>query len=69
MKAYFHVIQRLFFLVLLQHNADPLVKNTDGKTPLDLADASAKNVLTGKFCPGLSIYQGIFNHILSNLIS
>jgi len=33
--------------VLLQHNADPLVNNTDGKTPLDLADASAKLVLSG----------------------
>ncbi|KAF6040293.1 TNKS2 [Bugula neritina] len=36
-------------LVLLQHNADPLVNNTDGKTPLDLADASAKLVLSGEY--------------------
>lgn len=35
------------FAVLLQHNADPHIKNTDGKTPLDLSDAAAKQVLTG----------------------
>lgn len=33
--------------VLLQHGADPNIRNTDGKTALDLADASAKAVLTG----------------------
>ena len=37
-----------FFLVLLQHGADPAIRNTDGKTALDLADQSAKAVLTGK---------------------
>ncbi|XP_067936599.1 poly [ADP-ribose] polymerase tankyrase-1-like isoform X2 [Watersipora subatra] len=36
-------------LVLLQHRADPLVKNLDGKTPLDLSDPAAKNVLTGEY--------------------
>ena len=35
--------------VLLQHCADPNIRNTDGKTALDLADPSAKAVLTGKY--------------------
>lgn len=35
--------------VLLQHGADPNIRNTDGKTALDLADLSAKPVLTGDF--------------------
>ena len=34
--------------VLLQHCADANIRNTDGKTALDLADPSAKAVLTGK---------------------
>ena len=34
--------------VLLQHNADPNIRNTDGKTAIDLADPSAKPVLTGE---------------------
>ena len=34
--------------VLLQHGADPNIRNTDGKTALDLADPTAKPVLTGK---------------------
>lgn len=34
--------------VLLQHGADPNIRNTDGKSALDLADSSAKAVLTGK---------------------
>lgn len=38
--------------VLLQHGADPNIRNTDGKSALDLADPSAKAVLTGKE-PGL----------------
>ncbi|KAF4801193.1 hypothetical protein TURU_036603 [Turdus rufiventris] len=33
--------------VLLQHGADPNIRNTDGKSALDLADPSAKAVLTG----------------------
>lgn len=36
-------------LVLLQHGADPSVRNTDGKTALDLADPSARAVLTGEY--------------------
>uniref|UniRef100_A0A4W4E0Z7 Poly [ADP-ribose] polymerase n=1 Tax=Electrophorus electricus TaxID=8005 RepID=A0A4W4E0Z7_ELEEL len=35
-------------IVLLQHGADPNIRNTDGKSALDLADPSAKTVLTGK---------------------
>lgn len=34
--------------VLLQHGADPNIRNTDGKSALDLADPSAKAVLTGQ---------------------
>lgn len=40
-------ILKLIVLVLLQHGADANVKNTDGKTPLDLADISCRSVLTG----------------------
>ena len=40
--------------VLLQHCADPNIRNTDGKTALDLADPSAKAVLTGKERRGYS---------------
>ncbi|KAJ7407457.1 hypothetical protein WISP_126086 [Willisornis vidua] len=35
-------------IVLLQHGADPNIRNTDGKSALDLADPSAKAVLTDK---------------------
>uniref|UniRef100_A0A8C0J0F7 Poly [ADP-ribose] polymerase n=1 Tax=Chelonoidis abingdonii TaxID=106734 RepID=A0A8C0J0F7_CHEAB len=35
--------------VLLQHGADPNIRNTDGKSALDLADPSAKAVLTGEY--------------------
>lgn len=34
-------------IVLLQHGADPNIRNTDGKTALDVAEISAKLVLTG----------------------
>ncbi|XP_012515117.1 PREDICTED: tankyrase-2 [Propithecus coquereli] len=33
-------------IVLLQHGAEPTIRNTDGRTALDLADPSAKAVLT-----------------------
>ena len=33
--------------MLLQRGADPNIKNSDGKSALDLADVSAKSVLTG----------------------
>uniref|UniRef100_A0A3Q1F853 Uncharacterized protein n=1 Tax=Acanthochromis polyacanthus TaxID=80966 RepID=A0A3Q1F853_9TELE len=36
------------YAVLLQHGADPNIRNTDGKSALDLADPSAKAVLTGQ---------------------
>ena len=35
-------------VLLLQQGADVTVRNSEGKTPLDVADASAKPVLTGK---------------------
>ncbi|OWK00372.1 TNKS [Cervus elaphus hippelaphus] len=38
-----------FAAVLLQHGADPNIRNTDGKSALDLADPSAKAVLTGEY--------------------
>ncbi|XP_028651298.1 poly [ADP-ribose] polymerase tankyrase-2 isoform X1 [Erpetoichthys calabaricus] len=36
-------------IVLLQHGADPTIRNTDGRTALDLAEPSAKAVLTGEY--------------------
>ncbi|XP_047128184.1 poly [ADP-ribose] polymerase tankyrase-2 isoform X1 [Hydra vulgaris] len=36
-------------IALLQHGADPLIRNTDGKTARDLAEATAKAVLTGEY--------------------
>lgn len=37
------------FLVLLQHGADPNIRNTEGKTPLDIADPITRPVLTGEY--------------------
>ena len=48
--------------VLLQHGADPSIRNTDGKTALDLADSSAKSVLTGK------VLIDLYLHLLVVLI-
>ncbi|BFY98557.1 hypothetical protein BsWGS_01597 [Bradybaena similaris] len=36
-------------IVLLQNGGDPSIRNTDGKTALDLADPTAKAVLTGEY--------------------
>ncbi|KAM9426617.1 poly [ADP-ribose] polymerase tankyrase-2-like [Pholidichthys leucotaenia] len=36
-------------IVLLQHGAEPTIRNTDGRTALDLAEPSAKAVLTGEY--------------------
>lgn len=38
-----------FTLALLQHGADVTIRNTEGKTALELADASARSVLTGEY--------------------
>ncbi|XP_062927753.1 poly [ADP-ribose] polymerase tankyrase-2 isoform X4 [Mobula hypostoma] len=38
-----------FAAVLLQHGADLHIRNTDGRTALDLADPSAKMLLTGEY--------------------
>ena len=44
----FETLNRLLIhTVLLQHGADANIRNTDGKSALDLADPSAKAVLTG----------------------
>jgi len=43
----------VFFLVLLQRGADPSIRNTDGKTALDLADPLSKSVLTGTVMYGI----------------
>lgn len=47
------------FSVLLQHGADPSIRNTDGKTACDLADPGAKDVLTGilLFMPILTLHK------------
>ena len=48
LKCFTHT-EICFSIVLLQHGADPLIRNTDGKTPLDVStDMDVKQVLTGK---------------------
>lgn len=37
------------FLALLQHGADVNIRNTEGKTPLEVADPSTRPVLTGEY--------------------
>lgn len=37
-----------FITVLLQNGANLHIRNTDGRTALDLADSSAKTLLTGQ---------------------
>uniref|UniRef100_A0A8C2PDN6 Poly [ADP-ribose] polymerase n=1 Tax=Capra hircus TaxID=9925 RepID=A0A8C2PDN6_CAPHI len=44
-------------IVLLQHGAEPTIRNTDGRTALDLADPSAKAVLTGKCASSLWVFR------------
>ena len=36
-------------IALLQHGADPNIRNTEGKTALELADSITKPVLTGEY--------------------
>lgn len=56
--------------VLLQHGADPNIRNTDGKSALDLADPSAKAVLTGQSLLSALLFHlhRTFNAILSNVM-
>lgn len=37
------------FLVLLQHGGDSSIRNSENKTPLDIADPCVKDVLTGDY--------------------
>ena len=53
--------------VLLQHGADPNIRNTDGKTALDLADPTAKPVLTGKISQLILVFELVFFTTLKNL--
>ena len=46
--------------VLLQHGADPNIRNTDGKTALDLADPTAKAVLAGQCKSYVSFLKNFF---------
>ena len=49
LARHLHLLNLLFIPVLLQHSGDPNIKNTDGKSPLDLADPAAKSVLLGVY--------------------
>lgn len=42
--------------VLLQHGADANIRNTDGKSALDLAEPSAKAVLTGEWTQQTAVF-------------
>ena len=52
------LIHVCIYIVLLQHGGDITVRNTDGKTPLDLAEGDAKQVLTGKSPLFIHIHLG-----------
>ena len=52
------LINVCIYIVLLQHGGDITVRNTDGKTPLDLAEGDAKQVLTGKSPLFIHIHLG-----------
>lgn len=47
LSAYNKLFGSVICLVLLQRGADPSIRNTDGKTAVDLADPLSKSVLTG----------------------
>lgn len=40
----------LYNTALLQHGANPHIRNSEQKTPLDLADENTRPVLTGEYC-------------------
>ena len=48
-ERHVHFLSFCMYVVLLQNSADPSIRNTDGKTPQDLAEPSAKLVLTGGY--------------------
>ena len=48
-SAWSHFHSSLFCPVLLQHGADAAIRNSDGKTALDLAEPTAKLVLSGDY--------------------
>jgi len=52
---YLYMCDVCFHLVLLQRGADSSIRNTDGKTALDLADPLSKSVLTGTVMFEISI--------------
>ena len=47
-----NVLVVLSHTVLLQNGADSIIRNTDGKSPLDLAEPSARAVLSGDYKKG-----------------
>lgn len=61
LKSFLHL--HLCHSVLLQHGADPNIRNTDGKSALDLADPSAKAVLTGQSLLAAYLSHLHFRHL------
>lgn len=39
----------IFSKALLQHGADPNIRNSENKTPLDLSDPCTRPILTGEY--------------------
>lgn len=65
-EVYSHTV--LPVSVLLQHGADPNIRNTDGKSALDLADPSAKAVLTGESAAHLTSHDKLkFTRFCQNM--
>ena len=56
--------------MLLQNFADPSIRNTEGKTPLDLADPQAKLVLSGNVGVAVNILHEMMltSHTLQGII-
>lgn len=62
-KIKYFLYLHLSHSVLLQHGADPNIRNTDGKSALDLADPSAKAVLTGQSLSAAPLSHLHFRHL------